>query len=112
MLRGDSALRLTPFSIGLPCTSSGANARGRSSAVGFGRARGAVGRGYVLKKTWWSACMLLSGVAGLSCMRLTCFAEGRLLGSYVKRFRANSCPSRPMEDIIVHHVVAGYPETS
>ena len=43
---GDSALRfIPPLARGFPSNSSGARARGRSSATGFGSLFGAVGRG-------------------------------------------------------------------
>ena len=56
---GDSAFLFIPFplsSLGLPENSSGARARGRSSALGLGRDRGAVGRGRVEKKGCCRAC--------------------------------------------------------
>ena len=51
---GDSAFRfIAPapdsVNIGLPFVSSGARARGRSSATGFGSEMGAVGLGYDVK---------------------------------------------------------------
>ena len=52
--RGDSAFLFSAdpatFNNGFPCVSSGAKARGASSASGFGSLAGGVGRGREVKK--------------------------------------------------------------